>query len=522
MIFTQAIQRNAQVYKNQIALKCADRTHTWGELEDRIARLAAGLQVNGVKPGDRVAILALNSDRYLEFYYATAWVGAVMVPLNTRWSIKENEYALNDSGSVMLMVDDTFLKSGNELKQACGLVNNFVYLGDNNTPEGMLNYEEVIASNLPISAFESSTTDMLGIFYTGGTTGFPKGVMLSHKNIWVSSIAIMTEMNFNNRDLGSMMMVAGPMFHLAAGAMCWSSVIGGVPITVVPAFNVDDVLTCIERDKVTDCLLVPTMISMLLADKALATADLSTLKQIIYGASPMPEGTLLEAMEKIPTVGFIQAYGQTELAPACSLLPAKYHTLEGPLSGKIRSAGRPVFTLNVSIRDEHNNELATNQIGEICAKGENVMMGYWNNPEQTSAALANGWLHTGDAGYIDEDGFIFLVDRVKDMIVSGGENVFSAEVESALSKHPDVHEVAVIGIPCQQWGEAVHAIVRLKPDTSNEEQNIITFCREYIAGYKVPRSIEFRNEPFPITGAGKIQKNELREVYWKDQERNIN
>ena len=522
MIFTQAVQRNAQVFRDQIAVKCADRTHTWSEFKNRVASLASGMQNAGVKPGERVAILALNSDRYLEYYYAVAWAGAVLVPLNSRWSVKENQYALNDSGSVMLFVDDVFYETGKQLKNQCELIKNFVYLGDNETPDGMLNYEDMIEQNVAVDAFDSNPSDMLGIFYTGGTTGFPKGVMLSHTNISVSSIAIMAEMKFYGRENHSMMMVAGPMFHLAAGAMCWSSVIAAVPMTIVPAFNVQDVIECIEKDKVTDCLLVPTMISMLLADKALLEADLSTLNQIIYGASPMPEGTLLDAMEKLPNVGFVQAYGQTELSPACSILPAKYHTLEGPLSGKIRSAGRPCLSVNVTIRDENDNELPPHKVGEICAKGENVMMGYWNNPEQTSNALANGWLHTGDAGYMDEEGFIFLVDRVKDMIVSGGENVFSAEVESALSKHPHVHEVAVIGIPSEQWGESVHAIVRAKPDTIVTEKHIIDFCREYIAGYKVPRSIEFRNEPFPITGAGKIQKNELREVYWQDQERNIN
>ncbi len=521
MIFTQAIQRNAQTQPNDIASKFLGREKTWLELETRIAKFASAMRNLGIEPGQRVAILSLNSDRYLEYYYAAAWAGIIMVPLNVRWSLKENAYALQDAGVVGLLVDDMFLEMGLGLQDACEEIQHCIHIGEKDTPKDLLNYENLIDNSEPITPFPSKEDDLLGIFYTGGTTGFPKGVMLTHKNIWVSSMSFMTDLQAYTRP-DPVMMIAGPMFHLAASALCWSSVIGGMKLTIVPAFTVDGVLNCIKEDKVTDTLLVPTMISMLLHDPALESADVSSLKSIVYGASPMPEGTLLEAMEKMPSVGFIQAYGQTELAPLCSLLHSKYHVMEGENAGKIRSAGRPSYCVTAQIQNDKGEKLANGEVGEICVQGANVMKGYWNKPEQTASTIIDGWLHTGDAGYMDEDGFIFLVDRVKDMIISGGENVFSAEVESAVSKHPAVHEVAVVGIPSEEWGEAVHAIVRKKADVDCTEKDIIAFCREYIASYKAPRSVEFREEPFPITGAGKVQKNTLREAYWKDKERNIN
>lgn len=521
MIFTQAIQRNAQLHPHSVATTFLGREKTWLELQTRIAKFASALHNLGIQPGQRVAILSLNSDRYLEYFYAAAWAGVIMVPLNVRWSLKENEYALNDAGAVGLLVDDTFLELGLSLEKVCPEIQHCIHIGENDTPQSILDYEALIRNSEEIPAFASKEEDLLGIFYTGGTTGFPKGVMLSHKNIWTSSMTFMTDLQAYSRE-SPVMLIAGPMFHMAAGALTWSSVIAGMKLSIVPMFTVDGVLKCIQEDKVTDTLLVPTMINMLLNDKALDSADISSLKSIIYGASPMPEGTLIEAMEKMPTVGFIQAYGQTELAPLCSVLHSMYHVLEGENSGKIRSAGRPSYCVRINIKNEQGDILPAHEVGEICVQGPNMMMGYWNKPEQTAETIVDGWLHTGDAGYLDDDGFIFLVDRVKDMIISGGENIFSAEVESAISKHPEVSEVAVVGIPSEEWGEAVHAIIRRKPDATCSEKEIIAFCREYIAGYKVPRSIEFREEPFPITGAGKIQKNTLRDTYWKGRTRNIN
>ncbi|MEH6822645.1 MAG: long-chain-fatty-acid--CoA ligase [Motiliproteus sp.] len=521
MHLTQAIQRNAQTKGGHTALQCGELSRTWSEVEGRVARLAGALQSRGVEPGERVAMLALNSDRYYEYYYAVPWAGAVLVPLNIRWSVKENLYSLNDSGATVLFVDDMFQDVGQQLFELSDTLKLVIYTGDGETPQGMLNYEQLIAEAEPVSASECDTGEMAGIFYTGGTTGFPKGVMLSHQNIWTSTFSAMVDFDLHRR-ADAVVLHAAPMFHLACGTMLWSSTIGGVTQTFVPAFESGRVLKIIEQERVTDTLLVPTMVSMLLASDALAGCDVSSLKQVVYGASPMPEGTLLEAMEKMPSVGFCQAYGQTELSPIATILAPEYHVLEGPKAGKIRAAGRAGYCVTLEIRAADGKALPAGTVGEVAVKGPNTMMGYWNNPEQTAKTLIDGWVMTGDAGYLDDDGFLFLVDRIKDMIVTGGENVFSAEVESAVSKHPAVHEVVVIGIPSEQWGESVHAIVRLKPGESVEEVDIVNFCREEIAGYKVPRSVEFRQEPFPITGAGKLRKNSLRDPYWEGKDRKIN
>ncbi len=520
MYLTQPIRRAAQATPNKIATLFGEREQSFRQLEGRIARLAAGLSAAGVKSDDRVAILALNSDRYFEAFFAVPWADAVLVPLNIRWSVGENVYSLDDSESSVLMVDDTFLEAAKAIRQRCKGLTTFIYMGDGETPEGMLNYESLLGDAEPAEDAMRGYDQLLGIFYTGGTTGFPKGVMLSHQNFYTSSIAAMGGLDFNQQ--GICYLHAAPMFHLADAAMSVANTIAGNTHAFIPAFQPQAVAAAVEKFKVTDLLLVPTMITMMLEQGSFAEADVSSLRKIIYGASPMPEGTLLAAMEQLPEVGFYGAYGQTELAPLVSILRPEYHVVEGPKAGKLRSAGQAGYIVDVKICDAEGHTLPSGEVGEILVAGPNAMQGYWNNPEQTASTLVDGWIHTGDAGYFDEDGFLFLVDRVKDMIVSGGENVFSAEVESAVSRHPAVLEVAVIGIPSDEWGEAVHAIVRLKPGEDAAEDEIIACCKEHIAGYKCPRSIEFREEPFPITGAGKLRKLDLRQPFWEGYDKRVN
>jgi acyl-CoA synthetase (AMP-forming)/AMP-acid ligase II len=520
MYFYQALQRNATIFSNNIGTSFGDRERTWKEVEQRVAKLAGALVEHGVGQENHVAILAMNSDRYFEYYNAIPWIGGVVVPLNIRWSIKENIYSLENSQSSVLFVDDAFLEMGKELAKQCEKIQVIIYMGDGETPAGMLNYEQLIEHADAIVPVENDYSKLAGIFYTGGTTGFPKGVMLSHTNLWSSSIVVTAEMGLNVA--GERYLHAAPMFHLADVGVSYAMVIGGLSQVFVPYFEATSVIEAIEHKQVNHVLLVPTMVTMMLATPALDNADFSNLKHIIYGASPMPEGTLIAAMEKMSSVKFIQAYGQSELSPVISILPSEYHVLEGPNAGKLRSAGRPAYCVSVEIRDENGKVLPTGKVGEIVASGPNSMLGYWNNSEQTAATLIDGWVLTGDAGYMDKDGFIFLVDRLKDMIVTGGENVFSAEVENALSHHPAIQESVVLGIPSEQWGESVHAILRLNEGLEVTDEEIFNHCREYIAGYKVPQSIEIRTEAFPITGAGKIMKNELREPYWLNETRAIN
>ncbi|MBH2031513.1 MAG: long-chain fatty acid--CoA ligase [Pseudomonadales bacterium] len=520
MYLFQSIKRNAQVSPHQIATVDGARRQTWAELHERVARFAAALVALGGEAGDRVAVLALNSDRYFELFFSVPWASRVVVPLNTRWSVTENVYSLKDCGATILLVDEAFKDVAREIMLEADHLKVIIYMGDAETPEGMLGYEDLLQAVEPVEDSPSAYSDLAGIFYTGGTTGFPKGVMLSHQNLWCSAISVMAGISINGPD--TVYLHSAPMFHLADLAFSLANTIAGSTHTFVPAFEPVKVLEAIAQHRVTDVLLVPTMISMLVNHPELAAADISSLRKIVYGASPMPEGTLMRALERFPRVDFYQAYGQTELAPIATILPPRYHVLEGPDARRLCSAGQAAYCVELKILGDDGKALAVGNIGEVAVRGPNTMLGYWNSPQQTHAALVDGWVMTGDAGYLDDEGFLFLVDRVKDMIVSGGENVFSAEVESAISKHPAIQEVVVIGIPSEQWGESVHAIVRLRSASGTTEQEVIDHCRQYIAGYKCPRSVVFREEPFPLTGAGKLRKVELREVYWRDRQRAIN
>jgi acyl-CoA synthetase (AMP-forming)/AMP-acid ligase II len=286
-------------------------------------------------------------------------------------------------------------------------------------------------------------------------------------------------------------------------------------------FTPEGVLNAIERDHVTSLLLVPTMIQMLVDHPAMREPrDLSSLKNITYGASPISEAVLNRAMEAFPGVGFVQAYGMTELSPIATLNPAYFHTAEGRKHGKLRSAGRAAVCMEVRVVDADDKEVPRGTVGEVAVRGPNVMQGYWNKPEQTAAALRDGWMHTGDGAYMDDDGFIFVVDRLKDMIISGGENVYSAEVENAINQHPAVAACAVIGIPSEEWGEAVHAALVLKPGQAIKPEELIAHCKTLIANYKCPRSVAIL-DALPLSGAGKVLKTKLREPFWQDRQRGV-
>ena len=515
---TQSVHRNAQIRKDKIATICTGREKTWGELKDRISRFASGLVALGVQPGDRVAILALNSDRYFEYYFGVPWAGACVVPLNIRWSPVENAYSLTDAGAKILVVDDAFAKMVPALLNQKVKLDHIIYIGDSDTPQGMVNYEEMIASHEPIEDAYRSNDDLAGIYYTGGTTGFPKGVMLTHSNIWSSGVALVMAIGLQEENR---VLHAAPMFHLADGAMTQGGMIAGSTHVFIPMFTPSGTINAITENKVTHSLLVPVMIQMVINDPTIKETDLSSLKYVLYGASPISESVLVQAMNTLPQAAFAQGYGQTELAPLATMLGPEYHVTEGPNAGKLKSAGKAIGCVEIKVVNEDGHELERGQIGEITVKGPNAMVGYWNKPEETAVSLRNGWIFTGDAGYMDDEGFVFLVDRVKDMIVSGGENVYSAEVENAVMNHPAVDQVIVVGIPSDEWGEQVHAEVILKEGQEATIEDIIAKTKEYIANYKCPRSISFRTDPFPLSGAGKLLKREVRKKYWEGHERQI-
>jgi acyl-CoA synthetase (AMP-forming)/AMP-acid ligase II len=519
MYLTQALHRAVQQHPQRVAVRFGARSSTFTQFADRVARLAGALQKIGLQAGDRVAMLSLNSDRYLEYQMAVPWAGGVMNPCNIRWSAAEIFYSLNDSGSTILLVDETFRALIEQYRGRSNCVREVIYCGNGALPAGMHDYETLIAETTPVADALRRGEDLAGIFYTGGTTGFPKGVMLSHSNLCSSALAICAEGLIT---AGGTYLHAAPMFHLADMGFALTHWIKGNTHSVVPAFNPELVLDAIERDRITQMLLVPTMIQMLVDHPAMQQPrDLGSLKTIIYGASLISEATLDRAMAALPGVDFVQAYGMTELSPVATINPAFHHTLEGRKLGRLRSAGRASFCTEVRVVDTHGEPVPRGTIGNVAVRGPNVMQGYWNQPELTAQAIRNGWMLTGDGAYMDDDGYLFVVDRLKDMIISGGENVYSGEVENALAQHAAVQACAVIGIPSAQWGESVHAVVVCKPGSAVTADALMAHCKELIAGYKCPRSVDF-TDTLPLSGAGKVLKTTLREPYWKEQKHRVN
>jgi long-chain acyl-CoA synthetase len=519
MRISSTIRRSAQLNARGLATHFGDRERSWGEYASRIARLASGLSEIGVSPGDRVAMLSLNSDRYLEYFFGVPWAGAVFVPINTRLAPPEIVHWLNDSGASVLFIDDTFLPVLPKIQGELESLRSVVYTGGRDTPDGMLAYEGLVEGRTELAPRDRGGDELAGLFYTGGTTGRSKGVMLSHRNLLLNALQFGPQLNFRQ---DSTYLHAAPMFHLANGAATFCITTAGGASTVIPAFEPKATLQAIQERHVSVALLVPTMVNMVIHHPDVESYDLSCLRDVLYGASPMPESVIAKAMQLMPGVRWHQAYGQTEAAPVLTVLPPERHVLDGPMAGKLKSAGVAVPGVDIAILDENDVEVPRGSVGEICARGENVMLGYRNQPELSEKTLRNGWLHTGDGGRMDEDGFVFIVDRVKDMIVSGGENVYSAEVENAIYEHPAVAECAVIGVPDEKWGERVHAVVRCKDGQSLGEADLIAHCHERIAGYKCPRSVEFFGEPLPLSGAGKILKTELRRPHWEGRDRQVN
>ncbi|CAD5106179.1 long-chain-fatty-acid--CoA ligase [Zestomonas carbonaria] len=521
MYITQGLHRHLQQRPQATAIRYQGRDVSFAQLGERVARLAGALKQLGVASGERVAMLSLNSQRYIEYYLAVPWADAVLNPVNIRWSAAEIVYSLDDSETSVLIVDDTFLALGQKVAAEAKTLRTLVYAGDGEAPAGMLSYERLIAENAPVEDARRGGDALLGIFYTGGTTGFPKGVMLSHNNLGFSALAII---NGGNCSAEERYLHAMPMFHMADYSAMVALLVSGGTHVVLPAFVSSAVLRTIAAENVSEILLAPTMIQMLLdaraADPALCDLDLGCLRKLDYGASPITPALLERARAVFASAGFGQGYGMTELGPVATFLSAEFHTEEHQRSGRMYSAGRPYSCVEIRIVDAEDREVPRGSVGEIVVKGPNVMLGYWNKPEATAEALHGGWMHTGDGGYMDEDGFVHVCDRLKDMIVSGGENVYSAEVEAAIASHPAVAQGAVIGIPSAKWGESVHAVLVLKPGASVTEEEVVAHCRERIAGYKLPRSVEFRDS-LPLSSVGKVLKAELRAPFWAGHQRGV-
>jgi long-chain acyl-CoA synthetase len=482
---------------------------------DRTCRLAHALPHQlGVTRDDRFAVMALNSHHYLELYHA-AYLGAgVINPLNLRLAPAELEYILHDSGAKVVFVDAWFAGVIDQVREAAG-VDTVVLIGEGDAPHD-LKYEDLVTAGRPVVPSEPEEEDAVVLMYTGGTTGLPKGVLLDQRAELLNLYHVAMQWKFDEHFV---FLHQTPMFHAASMGGILGIPHAGATSTFVPVFDPKSVLDAIERDRVTMTVMVPTMVGLVLSHPEFRPERLASLEILTYGASPMPVALLEKVLALFPDLEIYQGYGMTESAAVLTSLGPEEHRIGGD---RLRSAGRPLRGVVLSIQDEHGNPLPQGQTGEVCARAGNFMREYWKKPDATEEAFRGGWYHSGDAGYVDDGGYLFLVDRVKDMIVTGGENVYSVEVENAIASHPGVAQVAVIGIPSEQWGEAVHAIVVPKDGITLTEAEVVEHARQSIASYKVPKSVAFHTEPLPLSGAMKVLKRDLRAPYWEGRDRAVN
>ena len=510
LYLTQPLHKALQERPEATALVCGARRQRFAQFVDRVARLAAGLQDLGRQHGDRVGLLALNSDRYVEYLYATWWAGGVVNPVNIRWSAREIAYSLDDCDTRILLADAGFTTVARQQRELSRSLRTLAHFGDSTAPEGMVDAEALMARARPVADALRQGHDLAAVMYTGGTTGLPKGVMLSHANLVAGQLSANMAAQRPEESVGLNM---APMFHVGGIGLTLQLMQRLCTQVVMPSFDEVQVLQAIHNERASETFMVPTMLKRLIEHPRFAEFDTSSLRLVLYGAAPIDDALLQQAMHSLPHAGFCQLYGMTELSPVVTVLPAWCHHPDQPAHRR-RSAGRPVPIAEVRIVDPQGQPVPPGTVGEIAARGPMVMAGYWNQPEQTAQVLRDGWMHTGDGGRMDEDGFVYVVDRIKDMVVTGGENVYSAEVENTIAQLPQVSMCAVIGIPDEHWGERVHAVVVLRAGQTLDEAALITHCKAHIAGYKCPRSVEFRSE-IPLSPAGKMLKYQLRDVYWE-------
>jgi len=490
------LRRATQVAPRRPAVRCGEVSLTYAQMWDRCRRLIGALRSLGVEEGDRVAIVSANCHQYLELYQAVPGAGMVIVPLNQRHSDAELRYALEDSGTKVLF-------AGRPVGDLPDCVSTVIDMGDA--------YEALLDGAAPADFPDHvAEHDLAGLFYTGGTTGASKGVMLTHRNLVANAMHMAMAWPFTPE---TCWLVVAPLFHAAGSIAVLSTIWNAGRHVLLPAFDPGAALDLIERERVTVTLVVPSMLAAINEEQLARPRDVSSLELIPFGGAPTATDTLRRAHEAFPGVRLLHIYGATELSPIATLLPGVEKLLDRP---EARSCGQPAVGVEIEVRLPGGRRATTGEVGEVVVRGPNVMGAYWNKPEETAAALVDGWYLTGDLGYMDEQAYVYLVDRAKDMIVTGGENVYSTEVEDVLYRHPAVLEAAVFGIPDERWGEAVHAVVVPRADVTAEE--LIASCHESIAGYKAPKAIEFRSEPLPKSGAGKVLKRELRAPHWAGRE----
>jgi len=511
--------KSARSFPDRLAICQGNQEWTYAEANERINRLANAFKNLGIKKGDHVAILQFNCPQTIETLFACFKAGLCAVPINFRLHPKEYQFIIDHSDSVAIVFGEDFRDSLDSLRGEMPKVKHYICLS--RPVERMLDYEELIKNSSP--EFEEVAVDrdnLAWLFYTSGTTGRPKGAMLTHGNLLAMTMNFYADICPVEPD--DAILHAAPLSH-ASGLYALPNVGKAANNVILETRSFEPEVVCetIQKRKITNMFAAPTMVKMLVTWPGIHNYDLSSLKCLNYGGGPMYVQDLKEAMRKLPNC-LVQLYGQAESPMTISYLRKEEHLLEGTPEQmeRLKSAGIPRTDVEVKVFDENDNELPPGEMGEIVVRGEVVMKGYWKNPEATEETLRGGWLHTGDLGKMDEKGYVYLLDRSKDMVISGGENIYPREVEEVILRHPTVHEVAVIGVPDDKWGEALKAIVSLKRGAKATEEEIIDFCKRNLASYKKPKSVEFIDE-LPKNPYGKILKRELREKYWKGQERRI-
>jgi long-chain acyl-CoA synthetase len=491
-----SLGRAARYYPERPAVAESQGKHsTFRELHDRVVEVVAGLGGHGFRAGDRLALLLPTEPEYLELIYACSWLGVIAVPVNARSSVSEIDGVLADA-------------------KPRGLIRHSSLPAPTLRPSW-----ELVLDKEPLNAPGASCLDpiydpdaILALIYTSGTTGRAKGVPITHANIQANIDHLNYWMPYS---VGGVHLHAAPVFHILDFPFIFAAPAFGTCQVTIPKFSAASFFETVAREHVSHTALVPTMINLLMQSPDLKAFDLTSLRGLAYGGSPSSPALVRRIREVLPQVKLVQGYGLSETGFLTGLQDHE-HT-----DDRLTSCGRPCPGVDLRIVDEAGNELGPRQRGELVARGANVMRGYWNNSEETGLTFRDGMFRTGDVGYRDADGYFFILDRVKDMIVTGGENVYSGEVEAVIYEHPAVLEVAVFGIPDPQWGELVAACVARKPGRNLSADDLIAHCRRFLANYKIPRHIEFSENELPKSGSGKILKRSLRERFWADQKRAV-
>ena len=515
MYWTQGLHRALQQQPDGIATIFGDRKRTFSEQADRVASLAGALRELGVRDGARVGVLGLNSDRYAEAVLAIPWADGVFDVIDSMRAPFEIAPMLAESDTQILLVDDAFAPVVPQLRQSWPGLRVVIHMGDGSTPDGLLDYEELIAGGAPVEDAYRGGDQIAGLVHTGGTTDLPKTVAHSHRSLLTLFLVLaVTDPDYCRP--GTRQLLITPMSHVSGvGSTVMQSQFGNT-VVPLPRFDPAAVLEQIETHRITSTLLVPPMLQRVVDHPDAERRDLSSVVNIMYGASPITESLLERSRSRFTNAGFAQLYGMTEAMCPVMLTPADHRP-----GHHMRSAGRAAYQTDLRVVDADDNDLPVGECGEILLRGPAMMHGYWGDPEATAEVMRGGWMHTGDVGRLDEDGFLYVVDRLKDVIIVGGDNVHSTEVENAVASHPDVAACVVIGVPDGETGERVHAVVVLRPGADEDAEQLRKHCASLLAEFKIPQGWEFLPE-LPVAPTGKVLKRELRAPYWKDKQRQVN